>query len=110
MKIEAKKFMRIPVAALLIGGALGVSLPAVANEELSTAKVQISDLNLATASGKHKLERRTAEAIEQVCPERGSAAGTRAVTSAAHRECAQSVRQSVKQHVDERGGRPVAGR
>lgn len=110
MKIEARKFMRVPVAALLVSGALGVSLPAVANDEQPTASFQISDLNLSTARGQHKLERRTAAAIEQVCPARGSAASPRARAGADHRECAQSVRQSVKLQLGESGSRPVVGR
>jgi UrcA family protein len=111
MKSEMK-FLRAPVAALLFVAALGVSVPAtsVANDKLATVRVQVSDLNLSTADGQRNLERRTANAIEQVCPLRGSATGSRSTTQAAHRECAQSVRLSVKEQLGDHGARAVAGR
>jgi UrcA family protein len=111
MKTEMK-FLRAPVAALLFVAALGASVPAtaLANDKVATARVQVSDLDLSTARGQRGLERRTANAIEQVCPLRGSAMGPRSTTNAAHRECAQSVRLSVKEQVGDHGARAVAGR
>lgn len=110
MKFEAK-ILRVPAAALLLAAALGVTIPAVslANEE-AKASVQVSDLNLASKGDQRRLERRTAAAIEQVCPLRGSVSGPRAITNAARRECVQTVRASVKQQLDERGARAVAVR
>lgn len=111
MKIEAKKLLRVPATALLLGAALGMSVPAISLAgPPATASVQVSDLNLSTVSGQRKLERRTARAIEEVCPVSGSATSARATSSAAHRECAQSVRSSVKEQLDDRGARAVAGR
>jgi UrcA family protein len=111
MKFEAKKIVTAPTAALLLAGALGICAPAisVAGAKPATAVVQASDLNLATARGQRTLERRTASAINKVCPLRGSVAGPRSNSLTAYRECAQSVRNSVKQQLAERGGRSVAG-
>ncbi len=111
MKLEARKLIRIPVAAALLGAALGMTAPAVslAGAKPAMAVVQISDLNLATKSGRNKLDRRTASAIAKVCPLRDSAVLPRTRAIAAHNACAQSVRNSVKQQVAERGNRAVAG-
>lgn len=96
---------------LVLCAALGLSAPAIsiAGGKPATAVVQIHDLNLATANGQRTLERRTASAIDKVCPFRGSIAGPRSSSRTAHRECAQAVRMSVQQQLRERGGRPVAG-
>jgi UrcA family protein len=109
MKFEAKKILRSPAAALLLGGAIAMTAPAIsiAGAPPATAVVQASDLNLATANGQRTLKRRTESAIDKVCPLRGSVVGSN--SGAAHRECAQSVRNSVKQQLIERGGRSVAG-
>ena len=74
MKFEAKKILRAPAAALLLAGAFGLCAPAIsiAGAKPATAVVQASDLNLSTARGKRTLERRTASAINKVCPLRGS--------------------------------------
>jgi UrcA family protein len=111
MSISIKKVLRAPAAVLVIGAAIGLSVPAisVAGDKAATAVVQVTDLNLATASGKRALENRTAAAIEKVCPLRGSIAGPRSNSYVAHRACAQSVRLSVQHQIHERGGRTVAG-
>lgn len=111
MKSVTKKLLRAPAAVLVMGAALGLSMPAVslAGGKPATAVVQVNDLNLATASGKRTLENRTASAIDKVCPLRGSIAGPRSSSRTAHRECAQAVRLSVQQQLRERGARPVAG-
>jgi len=111
MKFEATRVFRAPAAALVIAATFGVCAPAIsaADEKAVTAVVQASDLNLATANGQRTLERRTASAIDKVCPLRGSLAVGRADSTAAYRQCASSVRASVKQQLTDRGGRPVAG-
>lgn len=109
MKFEAKKYLRVPVAAALLAAA-GFAVPTITLAGPPVARVQVSDLNLATKGGQRSLERRTASAIDRVCPERGSAAGPRSRGSAAHHECAQSVRSSVQQQLRDRGAHPVAGR
>ena len=111
MKFETKRILRVPATALLLVGAIGLCTPAigVAGAKPETAVVQASDLNLATARGKRTLERRTASAINKVCPLRGSVVNGRTDSRSAYRECAQSVRNSVKQQLVDRGGRPVAG-
>jgi UrcA family protein len=111
MSISIKKVLRAPAAVLVIGAAIGLSVPAIslAGDKAATAVVQVTDLNLATASGKRALENRTAAAIEKVCPLRGSIAGPRSNSYVAHRECAQKVRLSVQHQIHERGGRTVAG-
>lgn len=111
MKFAMKKSLRASAAVLVLGTAIGLSVPAIslAGGKPATAVVQVNDLNLATASGMRALENRTAAAIEKVCPLRGSIAGPRSNSYTAHRECAQSVRFSVQQQIRERGGRPVAG-
>jgi UrcA family protein len=111
MKFEAKTILRAPAAALLLVGALAITAPAVslAGGKPATAVVQASDLNLSTAQGKRTLDRRTASAINKVCPLRGSVAGPRPNSHSAYVECAQTVRNSVKQQLIERGGRSVAG-
>jgi UrcA family protein len=111
MSLAMKKVLRAPAAVLVLGAAIGLSVPAIslAGGKPATAVVQVNDLNLATASGMRALENRTAAAIEKVCPLRGSIAGPRSNSYTAHRECAQAVRLSVQQQIRERGGRPVAG-
>jgi len=112
MKTESRR-MDAPRAAFLLAAVLGLCVPAAAMAEEETeasASVQVSDLNLSTKGGQRKLERRVASAINSVCPDEGSAAGPRSAVRAKHRECAQAVRASVKQQLDERGSRAVAGR
>lgn len=111
MKTECRR-MDAPRAAFLLAAVLGLCVPAaaMAEEDEARASVQVSDLNLSTPGGQRALERRVASAIEAVCPSEGSASGPRSTVRAQHRECAQSVRASVKQQLDERGSRAVAGR
>ena len=111
MKTVVKRIPRVTAAALLLGAALGMAVPAisVAGDGAATASVRIADLNLSVKSGQRMLERRTASAINKVCPLRGSIAGPRSSALKAHRECAQSVRNSVQEQLLERGGRQVAG-
>lgn len=114
MQFEAKKNPRAIRATLLLGAALGLGLPAIsladATDSATTTTVKVADLNLSTTNGQRKLEKRTASAIEAVCPSRGSAASSRSASNAEYRECAQSVRADVKQQLDERGSRAMAGR
>jgi UrcA family protein len=111
MSSSMMRVLRAPAAVLVFGAALGLSVPVIslAGGKPATAAVQVSDLNLATASGRRALENRTASAIDKVCPLRGSIAGPRSSSYSEHRECAQAVRNSVQQQLHERGGRPVAG-
>ena len=53
MSISIKKVLRAPAAVLVIGAAIGLSVPAIslAGDKAATAVVQVTDLNLATASG-----------------------------------------------------------
>lgn len=113
MQFETNKKTRAFQATLLLGAALGLGLPAISladAQDAATTTVKVADLNLSTASGQRKLEKRTASAIEQVCPAQGSAASSRSTSSAEHRACAQTVRAEVKQQLDERGSRAMAGR
>jgi UrcA family protein len=111
MKLMATKTSFTRVAALLLGATLGTSVPAVcvAGNEPVTATVQIADLNLATTHGKKTLARRTASAVDKVCPVRGSIAGPRGGYATARRECAQTVHSSVEKQLVERRGHSVVG-
>jgi UrcA family protein len=90
-------------AAVLLAAAFGTMMPmaSFANEPATqTQKVQVSDLNLSKAKDQRKLERRTTAAIDQVCPERGSAVGgTPAASRAAYRKCAQTARADVQRQL-----------
>ncbi|MET0281705.1 MAG: UrcA family protein [Steroidobacteraceae bacterium] len=106
-----KRLLRAPAAALLLAAAVGVSVPAVtlaAERDQLTARVKVSDLNLGSAEGQRKLERRTSTAIDKVCPTRGSAAGPRASSRTAYRFCVHVARNSVKKLVDYLRGRTSA--
>ncbi len=106
---QVKKLWRAPAAALLLTAALGMSMPVVSQaQEHRTARVKVSDLNLNSETGQRKLERRTSAAVDQVCPVRGSAAGPRASSRTAYRECEQAVRNSVKKQVNDLRARPMA--
>lgn len=96
-----KKILGRASAALLLAAAFGMASASVADEPTAKAAVQVSDLNLHKAKDQRKLERRTAAAINQVCPDRGSAIGPPAASSAAYRECAQTVRADVKRQVNQ---------
>lgn len=88
-------------AAVLLAAAFGTMVPVASfADEPATSKVQVSDLNLAKAKDQRKLERRTAAAIDEVCPERGSAiGGSPAASRAAYRKCAQTARADVQRQV-----------
>lgn len=107
--IKVKLFLNASAAALLLGTTLGLAAPVMASEGFATAGVKLEDLNLSTVSGQRALARRTASAIEVVCPLRGSiASAPRADARVAHRECARSVRVSVQQQLGEQGTRALA--
>jgi UrcA family protein len=88
-------------AAVLLAAAFATMMPMTGfANDTATSKVQVSDLNLAKAKDQRKLERRTAAAIDQVCPERGSAVGgTPAASRAAYRKCAQTARADVQRQL-----------
>lgn len=88
-------------AAVLLAAAFGMTVPVMGfADDQATAKVQVSDLNLAKAKDQRKLDRRTAAAIDQVCPDRGSAvSGSPAAARAAYRKCAQTARADVQRQV-----------
>jgi UrcA family protein len=110
MKTITRNTLAAPRAVMLLGAALGLCAPAMTMaKDTATTAVQVSDLNLSTAGGKRELDRRVSQAINEVCPAEGSAQAPRSAARARHRECAQAVRVSVKQQLDERGGRAVAG-
>lgn len=103
------KLSRAVSAALLLSAAMGLSASVVASESVATAVVKLDDLNLATSNGQRALARRTASAIEAVCPLRGSiASGPRADVRAARRECAKMVRVSMQQQLGDQGVRALA--
>ena len=110
MKFEARRYVGARSAALLLVSAIAMAMPVarVAGNELRTTIVRASDLKLDTAKGQRILQRRTARAIDRVCPMPGSALDSRSGSTMSYWECAQSVRNSVQLQLQQRGIRSVA--
>lgn len=112
MKFEARKSVGARSATLLLASAFAMAMPVagIAGNELRSTVVRASDLKLDTAEGQRLLQRRTAWAIDRVCPMPGSMLDSRSGSTMSYRECAQSVRNSVQQQLEQRGIRSVANR
>jgi UrcA family protein len=105
MEFKALKSVGAGAAALLLAGAIAGFMPVAASaaEQLKTTVVRASDLKLDTAKGQRILQRRTAWAIDRVCPMPGSVLDSRSGSTVSYQECAQSVRNSVQQQLQQRG-------
>ena len=112
MKFEAWKFAGAKSATLLLASAFAIGIPVagMAGTELRTTVVRASDLKLDTPEGQRILQRRTAWAIDRVCPMPGSMLDSRSGSTMSYQECAQSVRNSVQQQLQQRGIRSIASR
>jgi UrcA family protein len=86
-------------AAATLGMACTTAAPAFANEtEKMTIKVDVSDLNLASASGQKWLDRRVERAVRTVCRITDPQTGNRILNRDA-RECLAKARASAKSQV-----------
>lgn len=87
--------MRKLIAPIAFAAAASIATAAFAE----TVQIRFNDLDLATAEGKARLERRISAAEKEVCPQEAST-GTRLANSDAAAECRASLRKQVMAQVD----------
>ena len=96
------------LTAALIACITTLNLAPALGEELPTARVLVSDLDLSTPHGQQRLERRIAAAIDQVCPapaslSQRSRAGLRELDA-----CRSAAANGVQQQLARLGLQPTA--
>ncbi len=112
LQVIATRYPRVrPVAALLASAAittlLGLAIPAtLPAAELRQERVQVSDLDLATAKGQRQLQRRVTAAIERVCAPAGTVIESNVRARLALSECRREARLAVQEQLSVSGGSP----
>lgn len=82
-----------PMFTALASLSLILAAAPAATQDTATVRVQVSDLNLASAAGRAELDRRLANAVATVCPDVQTIANARAVQQA--RSCKAETRVRV---------------
>lgn len=97
--------MRKLITALTAAAAATVTTAAFAD----TVQIRFKDLDLTTAEGKARLERRISAAENEVCPQE-AATGTRLARTDAANDCRASLRKQVMAQIDRHAAQLAARR